>query len=511
MEMRKKKHSGFTLVELIIVMGLFSIVMYSALQLMTPVSKYFVRSSNYESSTACVDNMKRAIEGNLKYADRVSCYANYKPYNGNSHSSNAADYPPSSVLLEQVNMFWTDYFMNRQYIDYKGKIYVMVFDNTVYEPNPHQAAYPTLKTFTDAKLNAGQILLYEFNFGKTEGYLANTASTLSPGKMYYKYFNGGATSVGSGDGQYTVTPWYVNQKMYGNYEYQFSLGSCANASSTENGILIGNCLLVLATLPHWQHFPLPLRRATEDKLIRANGFMGCSLRSLCRINQVFDRFYHLQIRYVFGKWSLTAIPLPLLRQLLRHLQGFYDLRTICPILFRMPVCKRIPYGFGKNLRLELAPCPQHMQVVEIAQPSIRRAPRQNGLQLLRDNRLDRIRQKRDVRTAVQNLRKLPFLGPWRDLVPECHVNRNRQPYRANGRHKPNRVSAVIIILADFVCANRLCLELNTVANLNRRDFGDHSFNRRHIRLHANDRGVDIHCSAVGNTENRAHQRTALYD
>ncbi len=233
MEMRKKKHSGFTLVELIIVMGLFSIVMYSALQLMTPVSKYFVRSSNYESSTACVDNMKRAIEGNLKYADRVRCYANYKPYNGNSHSSDAADYPPSSVLLEQVNMFWTDYFMNRQYIDYKGKIYVMVFDNTVYEPNPHQAAYPTLKTFTDAKLNAGQILLYEFNFGKTEGYLANTASTLSPGKMYYKYFSGGATSVGSGDGQYTVTPWYVNQKMYGNYEYQFSLGNFANASSTE--------------------------------------------------------------------------------------------------------------------------------------------------------------------------------------------------------------------------------------------------------------------------------------
>jgi len=46
--------------------------------------------------------------------------------------------------------------------------------------------------------------------------------------------------------------------------------------------------LVLATFSHWQHFPLssrardetsiPLRRAAEDKLIRANGFMGCSFR-----------------------------------------------------------------------------------------------------------------------------------------------------------------------------------------------------------------------------------------
>ncbi|MBQ8921650.1 MAG: prepilin-type N-terminal cleavage/methylation domain-containing protein [Oscillospiraceae bacterium] len=254
MEERKKKHSGFTLVELIIVMALFSIIMYSAVQLMQPVSKYFVRSSNYESTTSCIDNMKRAIEGNLKYADRVRCYANYKPYQGNAHSSEPSDYVPTDVMIEQVNMFWTDYFMNRQYIDYKGKIYVMVFDNTVYEQNPKSNAYPTLKSFSDSMMNAGQILLYEFNFGPTEGLTADRTPAYSAsgqyvenngiveyrsdqgsgsGVKYNAYFSNGTGSYGTGDHQYTVTPWYVNQKMYGNYEYQFSLGDFANASTAD--------------------------------------------------------------------------------------------------------------------------------------------------------------------------------------------------------------------------------------------------------------------------------------
>ena len=143
---KSKKHSGFTLLELIIVMALFTIIMYSAVQLMQPVSKYFVRSSNYESSTACVDNMKRAIEGNLKYADRVRVYADYNPYMDDPYypeysdpaktiakASLPASYEPSATLLSHVNEFYTDFFMNRQFIDNSGTIYAMVFDNTIHQ------------------------------------------------------------------------------------------------------------------------------------------------------------------------------------------------------------------------------------------------------------------------------------------------------------------------------------------------------------------------------------------
>ena len=69
----------------------------------------------------------------------------------------------------------------------------------------------------------------------------------------------------------------------------------------------------MATFSHWQHFPLPLRRAytfaqassfakatedkpedkTEDKLIRAKGFMGCSLWSDV-------------LEYIRGGWLVEA-------------------------------------------------------------------------------------------------------------------------------------------------------------------------------------------------------------
>ena len=225
--MKKRVHKGFTLLELVIVMALFSLVMYSVAKLFAPVSKFFVRSSNYESTTACVDNMKRAIEGNLKYADRVRCYSDFAPCTTAAHTSDPDAYVASPALIEQVNMFWTDYFMNRQYIDYKGKIYVMAFDNTVYETN--LAGYSTLHDFTDQNLNAGQIMLFEFNFARTEGLTTTEHTTLTDGtsKYYYEYFSAGNKGTGADGthGQYTVKPWYVNQKMYGNYEYQFSLGN----------------------------------------------------------------------------------------------------------------------------------------------------------------------------------------------------------------------------------------------------------------------------------------------
>lgn len=226
--MKKRVHKGFTLLELVIVMALFSLVMYSVAKLIAPVSKFFVRSSNFESTTACVDNMKRAIEGNLKYADRVRCYSDFAPCTAAAHTSNPDAYVASPALIEQVNMFWTDYFMNRQYIDYKGTIYVMAFDNTVYETN--LAGYPTFHDFTDAQLNAGQILLFEFYFDKTEGLSTSEHTTVTDGtnKYYYEYFNAG--NKGTAAGQYTVRPWYVNQKMYGNYEYQFSLGNISVAA-----------------------------------------------------------------------------------------------------------------------------------------------------------------------------------------------------------------------------------------------------------------------------------------
>ena len=44
--MKQKQLKGFTLVELVVVMAIFSMIMFGAMQLMDPVSKIFQRTSN---------------------------------------------------------------------------------------------------------------------------------------------------------------------------------------------------------------------------------------------------------------------------------------------------------------------------------------------------------------------------------------------------------------------------------------------------------------------------------
>lgn len=195
----KKKRSlkGFTLVELIIVMALFSLVMFSVAQLLSPVSKFYVRTSNYESTTACIDNMKRAIEGNLKYADRVRAYENYDP----------------SVSLDgHVLSFWQQFFEDRQVIDCEGTIYAMAFDNSLtvapsFESSTGNwvlpATYTNLNDIAENNLNSGMITLYQYTFDNTNA----------------------PTCV-------QVNNWYVNQRMYGNYDYQFRIGRAEDDMSS---------------------------------------------------------------------------------------------------------------------------------------------------------------------------------------------------------------------------------------------------------------------------------------
>lgn len=208
----KRSLKGFTLVELIIVMALFSLVMFSVAQLLSPVSKFYVRTSNFESSTACIDNMKRAIEGNLKYADRVRVYCNYNP---------------STDLQTHVNDFWVEFFgpnpagsnKRREFLDCKGTIYALTFDNSVpglsYDgTNWVIGSYTNLEDFAHAKVNSGKISLYQFSFDNT------------------------ATPT-----QVSVDDWYVNQKMYGNFEYQFTLRSSENGhtSTIDNNFDPADC------------------------------------------------------------------------------------------------------------------------------------------------------------------------------------------------------------------------------------------------------------------------------
>lgn len=250
--MKTHKRKGFTLVELIIVVALFSIIMYSVIQLMNPVSKFFVRSSNFENTTACVDNMKRAIEGNLKYADRVRVYSGFAPYtyepdpaaldtpevrlrrligdDGNFYVSgdDAAAYAPSDSLKANVKAFYDEFFKDRHFLDCEGDIYVLVFDNTrVASDDVLKNNYGLLSDISDNYLNAGKMVLIRYHFDNDAvplfSYTAHTPVVESPDDAFVD---------GLDLNHPVITPWYVNQKLYGAFEYEFHLGRSFSDDAT---------------------------------------------------------------------------------------------------------------------------------------------------------------------------------------------------------------------------------------------------------------------------------------
>lgn len=73
--MRKnKKLKGFTLIELIIVMAVFGILMVAVMSIMNPLSKIVKKASLQEANAAAVDNMKRYMEGSLRYSDCIEVF-----------------------------------------------------------------------------------------------------------------------------------------------------------------------------------------------------------------------------------------------------------------------------------------------------------------------------------------------------------------------------------------------------------------------------------------------------
>lgn len=64
-----KKAKGFTLIELIVVMAIFGIIMFGALQLIPPIMKMMVQADVHESGNAAVSSISGYLEGELSTAE----------------------------------------------------------------------------------------------------------------------------------------------------------------------------------------------------------------------------------------------------------------------------------------------------------------------------------------------------------------------------------------------------------------------------------------------------------
>lgn len=103
-ENNKKTLKGFTLIELIIVLAIFSGIMAGAISLIDPVSKIMTKASVSEKTNSYVNTIQDYVEGSVKYAENLNVYV--VNYVTEGYSSEDA------MVAEMVENYRKTYFSN---------------------------------------------------------------------------------------------------------------------------------------------------------------------------------------------------------------------------------------------------------------------------------------------------------------------------------------------------------------------------------------------------------------
>ncbi len=318
--MKRYQRKGFTLLELIIVIALFSIIMVSVVKLLDPVSKFHVRSANFETTNACVDNMRRTIEGNLKYADRVRVYSGFEPYEYKKNGDlNESTYAPTTTLTDQVEDFYNEFFTaagsQRKFLDSVGSIYVLVFDNTEIVSDSGLKKFALLSEIQSNSLNRGKMVRYEFKFDNYKGGLCDGAATITP---------------------FSTQAWYVNKDLYGNFEYRFSLGAFDAGSLAVSPFDPSDCTISI-TMNEIKKSKDGLVRATETKTNTASFSMKNVLDAAAKYTKPLNDFVMTEDptksgAQILDRFVIEDVPIPRFKPMVPNapaaFDGFYFIYTM---------------------------------------------------------------------------------------------------------------------------------------------------------------------------------------
>lgn len=195
-----KKIKGFTLIELIIVMAIFSGIAVGAMAMIKPAMKLFNNTAEFEKANADADNVKRYIEDNLRYADRLINCIGYKDFD-DIEKDTYAYYIYNDVTGETIETKTNQpvlTYIKDYYFPYSApcNVYVMEIDNGAIDV---QGTMGTVKIY-NADLSSGNITLeseanssyyskysFNINFGVDDGSGVYSGLNLSS-EMYIDMF-----------------------------------------------------------------------------------------------------------------------------------------------------------------------------------------------------------------------------------------------------------------------------------------------------------------------------------
>lgn len=143
----KKALKGFTLVELVVVVAVFGLLIAATLSFVQPARKVYKNAAEYSGASAMIDNVRRVVEDNLRFANRMNVIVG-------PDISGGEDAFIQTEVENLRNKFHLNDTNRKTY--FQDKVYVMKIDN------PEESEFAG---FSGGSQKPGRISIWQYDNG----------------------------------------------------------------------------------------------------------------------------------------------------------------------------------------------------------------------------------------------------------------------------------------------------------------------------------------------------------